>query len=246
MMATRKQSTTTVSRETQPADTAIAPKSTVVTMATEREAREATEAIRSHFDSFSTSYWKLGLAVKEGLDRQFAKALDMNVREWMVTCVRGKGQSIPKIYRAIKIVAALPGLSPDDLSKLSEGNAYALTQLPESKRKDADWLEKAKTMGNAEFEEAVDKELGVEPDKSWFVAFPKLPLSVKPIFQEVEKKLAEEVFQFDVENDPGKRVGMWEKILVSFYQDLQSDEGTANVRVWLVGEDENTLPKESE
>lgn len=238
-MATRKQRSA-VSRETTTAETANAPKPTVVTMATEREAREATEAIRTLADSVGLSYWKLGAAVREGIQRQYAKALGVNVKEWMLTCVNGKGNSIAKIYRAIKIVSALPNLAAEDLAKLSEGNAYALTQLPQSKRESAEWIEKAKTLETAQFKAEVDKALGRSTEKEeWYQPWARLPLTTQVIYDELIKKLGEEVFQVDLEREPQKLVMITEMVIVMLHQ-----TPAEALREALVGEDENALPKE--
>jgi hypothetical protein len=210
--------------------------------ATREEALRGTEEIRMFFDSYSSSYYKLGKAVKKGLDQDFAEAIGMSVGDWMANCARGIGKSVATIYKAVRIVTALPDLTPEQIAKLPEGNAYALTLLPESKRLSEEWLEKAKTMDKESFKAEVDKLLGRDSKpEQWFECFPKLPVSVKPIADEVKRVMAEQIFQFDP--DDGKKfIGVLEKILVSFYQDFQTPEGIESVRVWLVGEDENTVP----
>lgn len=233
-MSTRK-----VSRETPTAEAGETKKPSVTTMATEREAREATEAIRTLADSVGLSYWKLGAAVKEGIDRQYAKALGVNTREWMLTCVRGKGSSIAKIYRAIKIVSALPELAAEDLSKLSEGNAFSLASLPDKLRKSQEWIEKAKTLDTAAFKAEVNKALGKPAEEEWYQPWARLPLTTEPIYDALIKKLAEEVFQVDVEREPQKLVMITEMVIVMLHQ-----TPTEALREALVGEDENTVPQQ--
>lgn len=240
-MATRK-----VSRETTMTEPPNAPKPTLTTMATEREAREATEAIRTKFENFTASYWQLGQALREGVTRQYAKVLGLKMNDWLDKCASGKGLSRAKLQRAMKIVAALRGVEDEFLHKLSEGNAYELSTLPESKRKSAEWLDKAATMGNVEFKAEVAKALGKESKpEEWFDCFPRMPMSVKSLVDDVKRVLAEEIFQFDPE-DEKKFIGVWEKIFVSLYQDFQTAEGVQNVRVWLVGEDGSAPPVEAE
>lgn len=214
-----------------------------VKMATERDARAVTEALRERFKKLGGAWFELGRDVKDCLDRQVPRAYGlattgtaMNVADWMEVCFES---SVPKIYRALRIARALEKVPEDRMKLLPEGNAFNLARLPESLRISTEWVDLAIIAPGDQFEEAVDGALeakgGPKKDK-WLALFPKLPETLKELYSETEKKLAE-AMDLDIELHPERRFQIWERVIAMLFQ-----TGEENLRAALVGDDGSAPP----
>lgn len=198
-------------------------KPTRIEVATEREAKALTESVQTIFKSMGAAWFELGRIVSDCLDRQVPHAYglavqgkSMNAADWMELCFPS---SVPKIYRALRIAKVLKGLPDSQVQKLSEGNAYNLTRLPEKLRTDEKWIERAVELGNEEFSDAVDEALGGKAtgtkDK-YVTMFPKMPEALEELFDYTEKKLAA-VLELDIENKPGLKPLVWERAVTLLF-----------------------------
>src|SRR5260370_36778589 len=99
------------------------PKPVRVVVATEREAKAVTAALREDLKKFTSAWWEMGQRVKDALDRQVPAAMEMNAHAWMLS-VFGETASVAKIQRSLRIARALNGLPEDKVKLLTEGKAY--------------------------------------------------------------------------------------------------------------------------
>lgn len=201
---------------------------------TEREAKAATAAIRALFHSMQHHWYDLGTQVKTGLDRSAPVALGMNGLDWMRQMF---GERLSKVHRALRIARALERLPQEKVRELTEGNAYQLTRLPESMRNSEEWLVAAMGTENDEFADKAQEALEAKghPKKEKFTnQFPRMPITFKPLLDEVEKKLAE-VMELDLELKPQEvRFQIWERAVLMLHntpveflqQELVGDDGS--------------------
>lgn len=195
-----------------------------IVAATEREARALTESVRDKFKMLGSAWFDLGREVSNCLDRQVphayglaAQGKSMNVAEWLELCFP---QSVPKIYRALRIAKALKALPEERVKLLTEGNAYNLTRLPDKLRTDEEWLDRAVELDNEEFSQAVDEVLEVKghPAKEKYLTmFPKLPETLQELFDDTETKLAS-VLELDIQTRPGLKSILWERAITLLFQ----------------------------
>lgn len=214
-----------------------------VTMATEKEARVATDALREKFKKLGGAWFELGREVKSCMERQVPRAYGlattgkaMNVADWMEICFPA---SVPKIYRALRIAKGLEKVPEERMKLLSEGNAFNLTRLPEELRLSQEWIDLAIVAPTEQFEEAVDGALeakGAPKKEKWAVLFPKLPGTLKELYDATEKKLAE-AMDLDLELHPEWRFQIWERVIAMLFQ-----TGEATLREALVGDDGSAPP----
>lgn len=195
-----------------------------IVAATEREARALTESVRDKFKLLGSAWFDLGREVSNCLDRQVphayglaAQGKSMNVAEWLELCFP---QSVPKIYRALRIAKALKTLPEERVKLLTEGNAYNLTRLPEKLRTDEEWLDRAVELDNEEFSQAVDEVLekkGHAPKEQYVTMFPKMPANFGELFEDAEKKIAF-VLELDIAAKPGLKSIVWERAVTLLFQ----------------------------
>lgn len=199
-------------------------KPTRIEVATEREAKAATERVRAKFQSLGSAWFELGREVADCLDRQVPHAYglasqgkSMNAADWMELCFPN---SVPKIYRALRIAKVLKALPEDRVKLLTEGNAYNLTRLPEKMRTDEEWLDRAVELPNEQFSQAVDEVLekkGHAPKEQYVTMFPKMPENFAELFDEAEKKIAG-VLELDIATKPGLKSIVWERAVTLLFQ----------------------------
>lgn len=211
----------TVSPDTPAVDSA---KPVRIVAATEREARALTESVREKFKMLGSAWFDLGREVSNCLDRQVphayglaAQGKSMNVAEWLELCFP---QSVPKIYRALRIAKVLKALPEERVKLLTEGNAYNLTRLPEKLRTDEEWLDRAVELDNEEFSQAVDEVLekkGHPKKEKWFEMFPRMPETFKELFEATEEKLAG-VLGLDIALKPEMRNVIWQRVVALLFQ----------------------------
>lgn len=224
--------------------TEIAIEPTRATMATEREAKAATEGLREKFRLLGTAWFQLGKEVKDCLARQVPRAYGMATTGKPINAIQWLEETFPgsraKIYRALKIATVLEKVPEEKVNLLTEGNAYYLTTLPMGMATSDEWLAKAAAMPNDEFKTAVEAALmqkGHPAKEKWLELFPRMPATVKELFEETEKKLAA-AMEIDVELYPEKRVTVWERVIVMLYQ-----TGQQTLREALVGGEGSEAPE---
>jgi hypothetical protein len=221
------------------AETAIEPKR--ITIATEREAKELTESLRNEFKK--SGWFELGKRVKDCLDRQvpyvyglLTDGKPMNVAPWMELCFE---ESVPTVYAAYRMFRGLEPIGDPRVPLISRVNAENLVRLPEDLRLSPEWLQKALEMPTGEFKAAVDDARaarGAAPKEKWVAFFPKLPATLRELYEAVEKKLAE-AMDLDLELHPERRFQIWERVIVMLFQ-----TGEENLRAALVGDDGSAPP----
>lgn len=195
-----------------------------IEVATEREAKALTASVQTIFKSMGAAWFELGRIVSDCLDRQVPHAYGlavqgkaMNAADWMELCFPS---SVPKIYRALRIAKVLKALPESQVQKLSEGNAYNLTRLPEKLRTDEKWIERAVELGNEEFSDAVDEALGGKASGAkdkYVTMFPKMPEALQELFDGTEEKLAR-VLELDIATKPGLKPILWERAITLLFQ----------------------------
>lgn len=184
-----------------------------IVMATEKDAKSITNALREDFKKFTAQWWEMGQRVKDALDRSVPAALGMNAHEWMMS-VFGESASVAKIMRSLRIARALNGLPEEKVKMLTEGKAYALTQVREKDRQEL--LELAITASNDEFSQIVEEkrqEYGIAPSEERVHITVTVDKSVAEAWEEAEKKVAR-LNELDIEMKPGLRAQVFEAIAV--------------------------------
>src|SRR5690348_10307622 len=120
--------------------------------ATVEQAKRMTAEVRKEWKILETGWLRLGRLVDKCLKERVPEALGLTAHQWMEKNLPG---STSKAWRALRIVRAFEGVPDEKLAQVSEGNAYALTRLPEKERKSKEWVEKAATESNEDFREDV-------------------------------------------------------------------------------------------
>jgi hypothetical protein len=182
----------------------VEPKVERITTATEREAKEATLAIRVAFRKITADWWEIGRLTREALDRQVPTAMGINPQEWMKS-VFGDTASIAKIQRSLRIVRALKGIPEEQIHLLTEGKAYLLTQVKEKDR--AELLDQAIVVTNEQFEQIVEEkraEYGIPPSEERVHVTFTVAKTVAEQWYEAEKKIAR-LAEIDIELKPARR-----------------------------------------
>lgn len=208
----------------------------LVRVATEREAHDASETIRTHFSKMETAWFDLGRMVRDALNRQVPSVLGMTAIDWLRSCV---GASVSKVYRSLRIVKALEAVPEVVLQQLTEGKAYQLTRLQPKDRTSDAWIEKALELDNDAFQGAVDTHiykktgLAIEPRVTVSV---RMDGSVAKLWKEAEEKLAR-VMELDILTKPGLRAQVFEGLATLV---MTTDE--AILRAEMVGDDGSEVP----
>jgi hypothetical protein len=180
-----------------------------ITIATEREAKTLTAALREDFKKFTASWWEMGQRTKEALDRGVPAAMEMNAHDWMKS-VFGDTVSVAKVQRSLRIARALGDVPQEQLKLLSEGKAYLLTQLKEKDR--AEFIGPATILSNDAFAKIVEErrqEYGIPPEEKRIHIGVSVPESVGKAWEEAEKKVAR-LADLDIETKPGLRAQVFE------------------------------------
>jgi hypothetical protein len=178
--------------------------------ATEAEAKAMEkEAIRIASD-MRTGWLRLGSLIRKMIDSRACEALGyQSMDSWMNARL---GQSISSAFSALRSVRALEGVPEEQLNRIGERNAHALTYLAAKERKSEEWIEKAATLPTKEFKQeveiALEKKTGMAPErfKTFSIA---LPEKVYENMLAAEKKLARSI-DLDIEEKPGNRIIVWE------------------------------------
>jgi hypothetical protein len=179
--------------------------------ATKAQAEKLTAKVVAQWKSMERSWWALGKLVSECLEKRVPAALGMNARDWMEKNLPG---SSSKAWRSLRIVRALTGIPEKEVKLLTESNAYALTRLPEKKRKSKDWIKKAVESPTKEFEEAVEAEreqrTGMKRE-SFVTLRLAMPQLVFEQWEEGIKRLAR-ILELDIEGNEARRITCYEAI----------------------------------
>jgi hypothetical protein len=178
--------------------------------ATEAEAKAMEkEAIRIASE-MRTGWLRLGSLIGKMMASHAYEALGyQSIEAWMNARL---GESASSAFSALRSVRYLEGVPEEQLKRIGERNANALTYLPVKERKNKEWIEKAATLPIKEFKQEVQIELarksGMAPErfKTFSIALPEL---VYQSMCEAEKKIAR-ALQIDIEDRPGNRILVWE------------------------------------
>jgi hypothetical protein len=178
--------------------------------ATEAEAKAMEKEAVQVASEMQTGWLRLGSLICKMMDSQAHEALGYQSMEaWMKARL---GESASSAFSALRSVRALKGVPEEQLKRIGERNAHALTYLPTKERKSEEWIEKAATLPIKEFKQeveiALEKKTGMAPDrfKTFSIA---LPEKVYENMIEAEKKLARSI-DLDIEEKPGNRILVWE------------------------------------
>ena len=189
---------------------------------TKAEAIRITAELDRHIASNERDRLSIGREVLSALHRKVHIALSMTAREWMLQRF-GRGAS--QAWRWRQIAEDLKALPEATVRKLKEGNAYALSRLPEKERTDPAWVKDALETPNVIFAEQVDKHLEVKTGFNRDTMIPwkfSLPASVSKLLEDGIQKIAA-ANGWDLEAKPGQRILCWEVIAVLVAQASDSE-----------------------
>jgi hypothetical protein len=178
---------------------------------TKKQAEKMTAAVHEKWRSMETSWADLGRMVSECLDKEVPKALGLNAEAWMDRAIPG---SKTKAWRALRSYRALKGVPKAKVEQLSEGNAVALSKLPEKERKSSKWVDKAIETPNEQFTEEVAvhvaEKSGVKRDPFVILKI-SLPLPIFKKWEESFEKMAR-IFDIDISHFEGRKILVYEHI----------------------------------
>lgn len=176
---------------------------------------EVAERLSAEVQTMSRSVVRSGFqlirAIEDCRARNVHGALGMGWDAWLGTYCE---LSPSHVRRQLAISRGFAGLPTGELSKLREGNAYKLLELPANERTKAKWLDKAKEMPIAEFARTVDlanrTNGNSESVDGWRTIALRVPESLYGALQEAERKIGC-VLGVDIETSTG-RIAVWEAI----------------------------------
>jgi len=145
--------------------------------ATEVEAKVMEkEAIRIVAE-MRTGWFRLGSLIRKIIDTQAYEVLGYDTLDaWMKARL---GESVSSAFSALRSVRALEGVPEEQLERIGERNAHALTYLPPKQRTSQEWIEKAAALPTKEFKQEVqidlEKKTGMAPErfKTFSIALPE-------------------------------------------------------------------------
>lgn len=155
----------------------------------------------------------IGRLVLDALHRKVHVALSMTAKEWML---QRFGRGAAQAWRWRQVAKDLKALPESTLRKLKEGNAFALSRLPEQERTKAAWVKDALETPNVIFAEQVDKHIEkvtqIKRDRLVPCTF-KLKEQVAKLLEMQIKRIAD-ANDWDLELHPHFRADCFEVMVV--------------------------------
>lgn len=178
---------------------------------TKSEAASLTRKVKAYWRKMETSWSALGRLVDQCLKKRVPEALGLTAEQWMEQTIPGSSR---RAWRALRSIRALQGVPEEKLSQITEGNAQALTRLPEKERKDPAWINKAVNLPNEDFKEEVEtlreKKTGIRRQE-FITVHLSMPREVFDKWEAAVQKMAR-VCCIDLLGNEGRRLLVYERI----------------------------------
>lgn len=232
--------------------------------ATPAQAASMTAQVDEAYSRAQGEWFNLGKLLKGCMDCQVPRAMGLSAHEWMkmrfpespANRVTGAEWGVNAAYRSLRVIGLVDeGIAEEKLIKMGKENAYQLTRLPVSRRREKH-IQAAQSTPIRDFKKLIDQERrGGKPQgpeseiyrEEWvstghlFPGIHVIPGTVAEKLREAVVKMAR-VLVLDVERDPAKQIQSIESIA-----NLVNETSELRLKVETVGlshEEEQALREE--